>query len=174
MPAHEIFGETFRGLEARGRSGWTEGADARGLQTVDQSGGQRIVRTNNDETDFFPLRQGNDAIEIGRFDREIFCQCRGAGIAGRAEDAIHARRLGQLPNERVLAASPADNKNDHAWLTAAVRIFPRRHANWRTIPRWRKFLAASTEADKDRPRASPAAMAAESVHPLPCVSRPRR
>jgi hypothetical protein len=101
-------------LEAGGGCGRTEGADARGLQAVDQSGGQRIIRTDHDKSDFFPLRESNDCIQIGGSDRNILGEGGRARIAGCAEDALHARRLLKFPNQGVLAPSPADDEGGHA------------------------------------------------------------
>jgi hypothetical protein len=37
----------------------------------------------------------------------------GAGVAGRDVNALHARRLGELPGQSVFAAAAADNENLH-------------------------------------------------------------
>ena len=39
---------------------------------------------------------------------------RRAGVAGRDEDLLYARRLRALPGKRVLAAAAADDQNSHA------------------------------------------------------------
>ena len=114
VAAHEIFGETFRCFETRGRCSRTESTDTRSLQSVDQSAGERIIGADNDKVGFLLLRESDQAIEIGRFDRNIFGKRCGPRVTGCAEQALYPRRLCDFPNEGMLAPASPDNEDGHA------------------------------------------------------------
>ena len=56
---------------------------------------------------------------------------RGAGVAGRDEHLGHARRLRELPRERMLAAAAADDENVHAGEPQSIAILPK---TYRMLP----------------------------------------
>ncbi len=63
----------------------------------------------------FASRERDQAVDVGRRDIGVAKAglARGAGVAGRDDDLVDARRLLQVPGERVLAAAGADDQYFH-------------------------------------------------------------
>ena len=66
--------------------------------------------------DAFALDQRQQAVDVGRGDVDVAALGfgRGAGIAGRDQHFVDARRLRQLPGQRVLATAGTDDEDFHA------------------------------------------------------------
>ena len=92
---------------------------------VHDAQGQGVIRANNGEVGLF-LGQGEQAGQIvgGNVDAldqgAAFCQpfVGDAGIARRGPELGDMRGLGQLPNQRVLAATGANHEEFHHGIEA--------------------------------------------------------
>src|SRR5690606_6014636 len=79
-------------------------------------------------------RERQQAVDVGRGDVGVaaFALCRGPGVAGGDDDFVDARRLRELPRQRVLAAAGTDDEDLHAWISFGMplqeRLQPRAFA----------------------------------------------
>src|SRR5262249_52896130 len=108
-------GEDLAGLELGGDLGGPEDAQPFLLKMIDDAQGERLLRANDCETDPFLARKARQPIEVVLFDIDIDAvHCR-AGIARGAKYPLGPRRLGQLPRQRMLATTLADNQDLHGF-----------------------------------------------------------
>jgi hypothetical protein len=91
-----------------------EDAEVLLLKGVDDAVGERVFGPDYGQADPFLLGKADELVELVDINGDILAVQRGAGIARRAEDAFNARRLGQLPDEGMLAAAFADDEDFHA------------------------------------------------------------
>ena len=107
--AHELLGERLARLELRGLLGRPKDAQLRLLKRIDHAMRQRLFRSHYGQPHVLFLGEADQAVEVVRFKRDVDAVRGGAGVAGSAEHALRARRLRQLPHQRVLATAFADN-----------------------------------------------------------------
>ena len=98
--------------------GRAEDAQAAGAKEVDRAGGERRLRADDGEVDLLGEREVGELGEIGDGDVPDVRLGRGAGVAGRDEDALHPRRLRQPPGQRVLAPAAADDERLQSAISA--------------------------------------------------------
>ena len=72
------------------------------------------LRPDDGEVDGLALREAQKAVHVVRREVEALGVPRDPGVAGRAVDAVDLGRLGDLPDERVLAAAASDDEDLHA------------------------------------------------------------
>ena len=95
---HEFLREDLRGFELRGVLRRAEDAQARGLEAIDDAGGERVVGTDDGEVDALVARELHEGVVVGDLDGNAGGELRDAGVARRAEDGGDARRLAELPH----------------------------------------------------------------------------
>ncbi len=113
VPRHEALGEVLGAFQLRGGLGGAEDAQAAGAEDIDDAGRQRRFRADHGQVDVFLLGEIGQGVDVG--ERQVFQLrlARRAGIAGRDQHLLQARRLGQAPGEGVFAAAGADDENLH-------------------------------------------------------------
>ena len=114
VPRHERLREVLRALELRRGLDRAEDREPRGAERVDDARRERRLRTDDGERDLLLAREGDELGDGGQRDVRERRLARRAGVAGRDEHLRHARRLRELPRERVLAAAAADDEDVHA------------------------------------------------------------
>src|SRR5436309_2795119 len=80
---------------------------------IDDSSRERVVRSDDGQLDAIFLCETRQSRQIAGFDRDILTELFGARISRRAKNPVDARRLPQLPDKRMLAATAADDENFH-------------------------------------------------------------
>src|SRR5205807_726605 len=85
-----------------------EDTQPRGLEDVDDAAAQRVFGADHRQVDLLFLGEAKKGIEVVGLDGYVGAVRGGAGVAGSAEHALDAWRLGQFPNEGVLAPPLAD------------------------------------------------------------------
>ncbi len=118
---HEALGEILGGLELGGGLARAEDAQPGMQEGVDHAGRERPLRPHHGEVDFLLQGKGDQLGNPRDIDVVEPVLARGAGIARRDIDAGDARRLDQLPRQRVFAAAAADNEEFHL---AGFRVKP--------------------------------------------------
>ena len=110
MALHEALRENFRGFELRGFLVRSPNAQAVLFEQIDDAEGQRIVGANDREVRAHLAREGEQPGQVLGGDVDAFDRLAGfcdalvgdAGIPRRAPHLRDARRLRQLPDERML------------------------------------------------------------------------
>ncbi len=120
---HQLLGERLRELDLRRRARGPEDRDALGAQCVGDPGGERRLRPDDHEVRAQPCRRRDDGgpvvlIEIG----EVLAVLGGARVARRAREAAEARRLGELPGDRVLAPAAAEQEDVRAHRASCLGV----------------------------------------------------
>lgn len=113
MIAAEFFGETLRAFELAGGPGRPERLEARRIQIVDHTGGDRRIRADDDEINAIRLAERQHGGVIGDVDGYAFRIPRDSRIAGHAPQLRHQRRGGDFPAQRVLAPAGTEDQNLH-------------------------------------------------------------
>ena len=109
----ELLGEALAGFKLRGGAGGTEGAPAALRELVDHAEHQRQLGADHGQVGLDLIGQRHHRVQALHIDGEALGFLGDAGIAGRAIDLASPRRLGKLPDQRVLAAAAAKNENFH-------------------------------------------------------------
>ena len=113
MARHERLGEILRRLELRRGSRRAENPESRRAKRVDHAGGERRFGTDDGQLNIFLPCEGNQVWKRAQGDVFQPGLESGAGIARRDVDFLHARALGELPCERVLAPAGTDHEQLH-------------------------------------------------------------
>jgi hypothetical protein len=103
---------------------WSEGRDVRSRQLVDEAPGQRVFRSYEGKVDLQILRLLHDSLDVWLDDVrcrpgpryrqvEVVPERSGAAVPRRDVQVRHTRRLPQLPGDRVLSSSTANQKHVH-------------------------------------------------------------
>ncbi len=79
------------------------------FERIDNSCGERIIRTDDGKSDFTLFGKRSQLIEFKYTDRHTFRQLGNPGIAGCTVDFTGCGALGQLPDDRMLPAAAADH-----------------------------------------------------------------
>lgn len=107
---HEGLGEVLRALELRRFLGRAEHLQAALAEVVDDAGRQRRFRADQGEGNLLVLGEIGEIVERAQLDVLQARILRGAAVAGRNVDGLNARRLGELPGERMFAAAGTDDE----------------------------------------------------------------
>jgi hypothetical protein len=93
VPREEIFGESLRTFQARGRLRWAEASLAGGAKTIGDAGDQWTFRAYDGQIDVFLEGEFKQAVEVVGCDVDVadFGFCGRARVAGRDEHVIDAR-----------------------------------------------------------------------------------
>ena len=115
MTCEKVLGEGLGTFELCRGLGWPEATQAGGAETVHHPQHQRYFGTDDGEINFVALCELQQTVHILGGNRDILALglARGAGIAGRDEDLLHARRLRRFPRQRVFASAAADDQHLH-------------------------------------------------------------
>ena len=113
VPRHELLGEILGGLELRRRPGGAENLQPARAELVDDARRQRRLGTHDRQVDVLLYGEVGDRAEVGERDVLKPRLDGGAGIAGGDEDFLHPRALRELPGQRMLAASAANDEELH-------------------------------------------------------------
>jgi hypothetical protein len=115
VAGEEVLGEGLAALQPRGGGGGAEHAQAGGAEQVDDAGHQRRLGADDGQVDVLVAGQFAQAFQVVGLDRHVAALGleRGAGVARRDQHFVHARRLGELPGQRVLAAAGTDDEEFH-------------------------------------------------------------
>jgi hypothetical protein len=111
--AEQILAKHFARFELGGRLRRAERAEARLLESVDESGAKRGFGAHDREADLVATCEVEQAFNVGRGDINIFGIGRGAGVTGRDEHAIDTAAKAELPGQGVFASTVSNNKNLH-------------------------------------------------------------
>ena len=107
----------------------TEDLEPRGTKSVDDARGERRFRSDDRERDLVVARELDEIGNRGQRDIGERRIARRAAIARRDEHARDARALRDLPRQRVLAATAADDEDVHVDpLMSVRRVLRRRYA----------------------------------------------
>src|SRR5262249_52111106 len=109
----ELLREDLRAFDPRPRGPGAEDEEVRGAQLVGEAEAERLLGADDDEVDGLALRELDEGRDVVRRDGDVRRVLRGAGISRSAQELRSERGLGELPDQRVLAASAADDENFH-------------------------------------------------------------
>jgi hypothetical protein len=107
---HERLREILRAFELRGFAGRAEHLQAARAEQVDDAGRERRFRPHQRERDAFAFREIGQRVERRDVDVLQTLVLRRAAIAGRDVDHLDARRLRELPRQRMFAAAGTDDE----------------------------------------------------------------
>src|SRR3989338_4573165 len=107
---HELFGKRFRTFYLRSRFRRAPHAKVVRLEYIDYPADQRVVGTDDGETDIFFFREFRQTIEIHSFYLHALSVRERPAVPRRNIELPDTRRLLQFPRERVFAPSPADDE----------------------------------------------------------------
>jgi len=110
VPLHERLREILRALELRGFARRPEDLQAARAEQVDDAGRERRFGPDERECDAFAFREVGERVERRDVDVLQTLVLRRAAIAGRDIDHLNARRLRELPRERMFAATGTDDE----------------------------------------------------------------
>src|SRR6185295_1043071 len=113
---HETLGEFLGALEPRGGLRRAENPQARRPERVHDTLGERRLRTDDGEDNGFLLREFDQFGYRGQRDIGEPVLARGAGVAGRDVYPRDARRARELPRQRMLPSTRADDQQLHQCL----------------------------------------------------------
>ena len=113
LMAHDLLGEPFIGFDlGRGLAG-AKYKDALFAKAIGQSHGQRYLRADDDQIDGIGADEFLNCGQIGGGDGNEVGQFRDAGIARSAKEIGDACGARQLPRQRMLASTAANNQYRH-------------------------------------------------------------
>ena len=110
---HDLFREQLRALDLRGACAWPEDGYARVSQLVGDTRDERCLRPHHNEIDLERRREGEQPFGVLGADGMAATESGDAGVAGRRMELVEARRLAQLPGERMLACARTDEEDLH-------------------------------------------------------------
>ena len=115
VTGHEGLGVRLGAFKLCGGLRGPEDAQPTLTKEIDDASGQRTFGADHRERDLFADGELGQLVEVGQ--RQVVQPAikRGAAVAGRDIDRLHAGRLQQLPGDRVLASAGANHENFHAW-----------------------------------------------------------
>ena len=104
----------LRALELRRGFRGAEDAQSGRAERVDDAGGERRLGSDDRERDRLLRRERHEVGDRGAGNVRELGLARGAAVARRHEHLRDARRLRDLPRERMLASAAADDEDVHA------------------------------------------------------------
>lgn len=110
---HQALGENLAGLNDRRVFSGAEGGDAPRLHGVHHAQGQRVIRGDHDEINLMLRRPIHHGRYIGGLNGDALGQGGDTAVARGTEEGFDLRAFGQGPDEGVLAAAAANDKNVH-------------------------------------------------------------
>ncbi len=117
---HELFGEHFARLEARGALRGSEQQIAFSRKDVGDAAAERQLGADDREVDLFFSSDGGDGVRIGRVDRNASCHAANPGVSGCADDLRDAALGRQFPHQSVFAPAVTDDQNSRGTHVFAV------------------------------------------------------
>ena len=114
MTGHQVFGERLAALDGGRTRAGPEHREALVAKPVGQSGDQRHLGPDDDEVGALALGEPHDAVVVVDAHRHARRVPRHAGIARHRHQARQPGTLGELPAERVLAATATDDEEVHS------------------------------------------------------------
>jgi hypothetical protein len=112
-PAHQVLRVHLGGLDSRGGGGGTEGRNLGEAERIDETGGQRTLRSHDHEVDTLLARQRHDRFAVCRAHGHATANLCDSGVARRGNDLRRGVVAADLPGEGVLATAPADEQDLH-------------------------------------------------------------
>ena len=109
MPLHELLRENLAAFELRGYLRRPQQREAARGKFVGDAANQRNLRTNNRQIRAELRSKIGRSSHIAQIKRKTFRIALDSAIARRTPDFLHARRLRELPHQRMLAAATTDN-----------------------------------------------------------------
>jgi len=109
MSLKEFLGEALAGFQLGGRFGGAEGAPASARELVHDAKHEGQFGTDHGEIGLDLAGDAGERVQAFDVSGKAFRFFGDAAISGRAVDLRHARRLPELPGQRVLAPSTADD-----------------------------------------------------------------
>ena len=115
MSLQEIFRKCLRAFELRGSGAWSETGKTAFLESINNSGDERYLGSDNGQTDRLCFSEINQPVDIFRSNWHIAQPGldSGACIARRHQDFVNFGRLGTLPGQGVLSSSAAYDQYFH-------------------------------------------------------------
>ena len=111
---HELLGEDLAPLDPGRSLRRAENSEPFLLKGVNDPVNERFLRADDGQADLLLLGEADELVELVDVDRDVDAVGRGPGITRRAEDALDAWRLGQLPDEGMFPPALADHQDFHA------------------------------------------------------------
>ncbi len=113
---HDALGEDLAALQLGRGARRAEDLEPFRRQFVGDAHRERVLGADDGEVHALFADELHEADEVVRAERDAFGLPRDSGVAGRAIDFLHQRRLGDFPDERMLAAAAADDEDLHVIL----------------------------------------------------------
>jgi len=118
---HQVLGEGLAPLDPRRRLARPEDLEAGGLEAVDDPQGERDLGADHGQVDLLGQGKVKQRVDLVGGDVHALGQLGDAGVARRAVERLDQGRLGELPDQGVLAAAAADNQNFHNGILSKIR-----------------------------------------------------
>src|SRR6185369_9159137 len=113
IPLHELFGESFTGLESGGFGGWSKYRPSPLVELVDDTPGQRHLGTDDGQVGLQAIAQFYVAVDALAIHGNALGFITDAAVARSAIELGNPWRLSKLPNQRVFATATAEDKDFH-------------------------------------------------------------
>ena len=110
---HDVLREALRALDPRRRASRAEDGDAVSAQLVGDPRDERRLRADHGEVDVEAAREAEQSLAVLGADRMAVAEPGDSGVARRGVQRRQPRRLGELPGERMLASTRADQEHLH-------------------------------------------------------------
>ena len=117
---HELLGERLRRLDLSGGAGGAEDRQARRAEAIDDARLERRFGTDDGEVDVAVASEALEAVDVAHVDRDALAELGDAGVAWRGDELEVGLFPGELPGERVLATTAADEEDSHGGNIGAV------------------------------------------------------
>src|SRR5581483_6833158 len=119
----DLLREALRSLDPRSGGAGPERGDPRVAQLVGDARDERRLRPDDDEVDVERASEADEPVAVVGAHRMALRECGDSRVAGRRVQLVEERAPAELPGERVLTSSGADDQHPHA---ASLRKRPAR------------------------------------------------
>jgi hypothetical protein len=89
-------------------------------ELVGNAGDEGPFRADHDEVGIQRSCEVKEPFAVRRVNRVALAEAGDAGVARRGVQLVEARRLAQLPRERMLASARANEEHFHTWTVASA------------------------------------------------------
>ena len=117
---HDVLGERLRAFDARRLTARAEDRDAGMPELVGDTGDEGPFRADHDEVGIERSCEVKEPFAVRRVNRVALAEGGDAGVARGGVQLVEARRLAQLPRERMLASARANEEHFHTWTVASA------------------------------------------------------
>src|SRR6056297_1801800 len=105
----QVFAKHLAALQLRGGFGRSEHPQAFGLHRIDDAHHQGSFRADDDQVDLFAFAKTDQAVDVGRGDRDVDGVASRPRVARRHENGFDTRTLADFPSQGVFTATAADD-----------------------------------------------------------------